>query len=169
MTSLAMHGGLPTPVRDSHGLRSPPTDCAHEQLLRDPHDRPVPRLGSIWSCKQMPAAAMHTRSLSSALCSLCFVCLPARAGVCGGLHLYSPELHARGRVRSSRRRVRIRLRNFRSPRATGSVCSELGARWEEDLTYGPHKSAPRVDQRAMDGVADCVAQWSVAVKSQRDP
>jgi hypothetical protein len=113
--SPAMHGGLPTPARDSHGLRSPPTDCAHERLLRDPHDRPVPRLGSSWSCKQMPAAAMHTRSLSSALCSLCFVCLPARAGVCGALHLYSPELHARGRVRSSRRRCLFRTRREIDP------------------------------------------------------
>jgi hypothetical protein len=50
---------------------------------------------------------------------------------------------ARGRVRGSRLRVRVQLRNFQSPRATGSVCSKLGARWEEDLTYGPHKSAPQ--------------------------
>jgi hypothetical protein len=67
MTSPATHGRLPTPARDSHGLRSPPTDGAHERLLRDPQDRLVPRLGSNSSCKQMPAAAMHSRSLSSAL------------------------------------------------------------------------------------------------------
>jgi hypothetical protein len=51
------HGGLPTPARDSHGLRSPPADCAHERLHRDPHDLSVPRLGSNSSGQQMSAAA----------------------------------------------------------------------------------------------------------------
>ena len=53
----AAHGGLPTPARDSHGLRSPPADCAYERLHRDPHDLSVPRLGSNSSGQQMSAAA----------------------------------------------------------------------------------------------------------------
>jgi hypothetical protein len=58
MKSPATHGGSLTSARDSHGHRSPPTDCAREQLLRDRHKPQMTWLGTNLCYRRLSAVAM---------------------------------------------------------------------------------------------------------------
>jgi hypothetical protein len=58
MKSPATHDGSLTSARDSHGHRSPPTDCAREQLLRDRHKPQMTWLGTNSCYRRLSAVAM---------------------------------------------------------------------------------------------------------------
>jgi hypothetical protein len=126
----AAHGGLPTPARDSHGLRSPPADCANERLHRDPHDLTVLRLGSNSSGQPMPAAAARNTKTTGFLGAIIM-----REGSREG-HKIHDSAHegswrTQGKVLSPQRGRLGRHQDFRA-----RVCSEASG-VEDEPDSGP--------------------------------